>query len=159
MSFPPGIVVAVKALACELPSQLGLPLSHFSMSEIKREVLRRGLVASIGETTLWRWLSRDAIRPWHHRSWIFPRDPLFAEKAGRVLDLYAGSSQGQPLGPNDFVICARREDQRSGAPPQASQPGTASRTADACRARVRAQGRLGPLGRVGRPAGPRLRPL
>ena len=88
--FPLGIVVAVKALACELASELGLPLSRFSMSEIKREAIRRGLVASIGETTIWRWLSEDAIRPWTHRSWIFPRYPLFSIKAGRVLDLYEG---------------------------------------------------------------------
>jgi DDE superfamily endonuclease len=106
VSFPPDIVVAVKALACELPSQLGLPLSRFSMSEIRREVIQRGLVASIGETTLWRWLSEDAIRPWHHRSWIFPRDPDFASKAGRVLDLYEGLWQGEPLGPNVYVLCA-----------------------------------------------------
>lgn len=124
MSFPPGIVVAVKALACELPSELGLPLSRFSMSEIKREAIRRGLVASVGETTIWRWLSEDAIRPWTHRSWIFPRDPLFADKAGRVLDLYEGVWQGRPLGRNDFVICAdektsiqaRRRRHRTAAP-------------------------------------------
>lgn len=127
MSFPPGIVVAVKALACELPSELGLPLSRFSMSEIKQEVVRRGLVASIGESTIWRWLSEDAIRPWYHRSWIFPRDPHFAEKAGRILDLYEGVWEGRPLGQNDFVICAdektsvqaRRRKHRSAAP----QPG------------------------------------
>lgn len=106
MSFPPGIVVAVKALACELPSEIGLPLSRFSMAEIKHEAIRRGLVASIGEATIWRWLSQDAIRPWHHRSWIFPRDPDFANKAGRVLDLYEGVWEGQALGPNDYVICA-----------------------------------------------------
>jgi hypothetical protein len=130
VSFPPAVVVAVKALACELPSALGLPLSRFSMSEIKREVIRRELVASIGETTLWRWLSEDAIRPWHHRSWIFPRDPLFAEKAGRILDLYEGVWEGRPLGQNDFVICAdektsvqaRRRKHRSAAP-QPGQPG------------------------------------
>jgi hypothetical protein len=81
-------------------------------------------VASIGEAALWRWLSQDAIRPWHHRSWIFPRDPLFADKASRVLDLYAGSWQGQPLQDSDFVICAdektsvqaRRRKHRSLAP-------------------------------------------
>ena len=106
MSFPPATVVAVKALACELPTQLGLPLSRFSMAEIKREVLSRGLVASIGETTIWRWLSQDAIRPWHHRSWIFPRDPDFASKAGRVLDLYERIWQGEPLGARDYVISA-----------------------------------------------------
>lgn len=124
MSFPPGIVVAVKALACELPSERGLPLSRFSMSEIKQEVIRRGVVASIGESTIWRWLSEDAIRPWHHRSWIFPRDPQFADKAGRVLDLYEGVWEGAPLGQNDFVISAdektsvqaRRRKHRSSAP-------------------------------------------
>lgn len=83
-----------------------MPLSRFSISDIKREVLREGLVASIGETTLWRWLSEDAIRPWYHRSWIFPRDPNFAEKAGRVLDLYEGIWEGVPLGPDDCVISA-----------------------------------------------------
>ena len=76
------------------------------MAEVKREVIRRGLAASIGETTIWRWLSEDAIRPWHHRSWIFPRDPDFANKAGRVLDLYEGTWQGQALGPDDYVISA-----------------------------------------------------
>jgi DDE superfamily endonuclease len=76
------------------------------MAEIKQEAIRRGLVASIGEATIWRWLSEDAIRPWHHRSWIFPRDPNFANKAGRVLDLYEGVWEGQALGPSDYVICA-----------------------------------------------------
>ncbi len=96
----------IKALACELPHELGLPLSRFSIPELKREVLRRGLVASVGETTLWRWLSEDAIRPWRHRSWIFPRDPDFVDKAGRVLDLYAGRWCGRWLDPADCILCA-----------------------------------------------------
>jgi hypothetical protein len=99
-------VVEIKALACELPHQLGLPLSRLSLAEVKREVLRRGLVASIGESTLWRWLSEDAIRPWRHRSWIFPRDPDFVDKAGRILDLYAGLWRGRRLDPADCVVCA-----------------------------------------------------
>ena len=78
-AFPPGVVVAVKALACELPHRLGKPLSRFSLSELKREVVGAGLVASISDTTVWRWLSQDALHPWRHRTWIFPRDPAFAE--------------------------------------------------------------------------------
>ena len=35
-----------------------------------------------------------------------PRNPDFLEKAGRVLDLYAGRWEGKPLEPGDFVICA-----------------------------------------------------
>jgi len=99
-------VVQVKALACELPHRRGLPLSRFSIADIRREVLQQGLVAEISGATIWRWLSQDAIRPWRHRTWIFPRDPLFVEKAGPILDLYQGLWQGQPLGPKDFVLSA-----------------------------------------------------
>lgn len=104
MAFPPGAVVEIKVLACERPAQAGLPLARFSLTELRREVLRRGIVASIGRTTIWRWLSEDAIRPWRHRSWLFPRDPAFTERAGRVLDLYEGRWHGRPLGRRDFVI-------------------------------------------------------
>lgn len=99
-------MVAVKALACELPYQHEMPLARWSVPEIRREIIERGLVASIGETTLWRWLTEDAIRPWSHRSWIFPRDPDFERKASRVLDLYEGRWQGAALSPRDCVLCA-----------------------------------------------------
>lgn len=96
----------VKALACELPSERNLPFSRFSHAEIAREAVRSGIVASISGTTVWRWLSSDAIKPWTYRSWIFPRDPDFAEKAGRVLDLYQGLWENKQLAPNDYVISA-----------------------------------------------------
>ncbi len=104
--FPPELVVAVKAIACELPARLGLPLSRLHVPDIRSEVIRRGLVASISDTTIWRWLSEDAIKPWTHRSWIFPRDPDFGPKAGRVLDLYAGEFEGRRLKVDEFVISA-----------------------------------------------------
>jgi hypothetical protein len=103
-AFPPGIVVEVKALACELPHRFNLPLSRFTLAEIQREVIAQGIVASISGATLWRWLSQDALRPWRHRSWIFPRDPRFAEKAGPILDLYEGLWNGVPLQPTDCVL-------------------------------------------------------
>lgn len=100
------MVVQVKALACELPHRLGLPLSRLSLADIRREVMAQGIVAQVSGTTLWRWLSADALRPWQHRSWIFPRDPDFASKAGRILDLYARLWQGEPLQSSEFVISA-----------------------------------------------------
>jgi hypothetical protein len=102
--FPPQIVMEVKALACELPEQLGLPFSRLSHHDIAEEAVRRGITASISGATVWRWLSTDAIRPWCYRSWIWPRDPLFVQKAGRVLDLYHGIWQGKPLGKSDYVV-------------------------------------------------------
>lgn len=104
--FPPEVIVEVKAIACELPQRLGLPLSRLHVPDIRDELLDRGLVAEISGTTIWRWLASDAIRPWSHRSWIFPRDPHFEAKASRVLDLYARQWEGKPLGAKDFVISA-----------------------------------------------------
>lgn len=99
-------MIQIKALACELPSQHQVPLARWSASEIARHVVESGLVASISETTVWRWLHQDAIQPWQHRCWIFPRDPDFAAKAGRLLDLYEGIWQGQPLCEDEFVLSA-----------------------------------------------------
>ena len=69
-------------------------------------MISQGLVAEISGATLWRWLSSDALRPWQHRSWIFPRDPNFAAKAGPILDLYHRVWEGSPLGADEFVISA-----------------------------------------------------
>jgi transposase len=76
--FPSNLlVVQVKALACELPATHDVPLSRWSTTDLAREACQSALVASISGSTLWRWLHQDAIRPWYHRSWIFPRDPNF----------------------------------------------------------------------------------
>ena len=96
----------IKAIACERPVTLGLPLSRLSTADIVREAQRSGLVATISDATVWRWLHEDAIRPWQHRTWIFPRDPAFAVKAGRILDLYARQWEGQSLTAEEFVISA-----------------------------------------------------
>jgi len=93
-------------MACALPAEQGVPLSRWSATELAREAVARGIVEQISGVTVWRWLSQDAIKPWQHRSWIFPRDPRFAEKAGRVLDLYQGRWEGELLHPGDYVVCA-----------------------------------------------------
>jgi DDE superfamily endonuclease len=96
----------VIALACELPAEKGVPLSRSSAVELAREAASRGIVERISGVTVWRWLSEDALRPWNFRSWIFPRDPRFKEKAGPILDLYEGRWEGELLHPGDFVVCA-----------------------------------------------------
>ncbi len=100
------VIVEVKALACQLPAELGVPLSRLHVPDIRSEVIRRGIVATISDATIWRWLDEDALRPWTYRSWIFPRDPDFEPKAARVLDLYGREWNGKPLGDGDFVISA-----------------------------------------------------
>jgi hypothetical protein len=60
----------------------------------------------MSRSTVWRILDRDALKPWRHRPWITVRDPDFAAKAGRVLDLYEGVWDGRPLAPEDCVLSA-----------------------------------------------------
>ena len=110
--YPATVVAEVKGLACSLPAEHDLPLSRWSAAEIACEIAARGITkVTPAASTVRRWLSRDAIKPWQHRSWIFPRDPDFAAKAGRVLDLYDRTWQGEPLGPDEYVISADEKSQ------------------------------------------------
>jgi len=129
VSFTAVQVAEVKQLACTLPAETGVALSRWSSAELAGETIRRGVVTSISASTIRRWLTRDAIKPWQHRSWIFPRDPDFATKAARVLDLYARSWNGEPLGDNDYVISADEKSQlqalrrrHPGLPPGPGRP-------------------------------------
>jgi DDE superfamily endonuclease len=99
-------VIEVKAIACELPAVRAVPLGRWSLAELRQEVITTGLVSDVSVSTLWRWLEEDALKPWRHRSWIFPRDPDFATKAAVVLDLYGRRFQGRRLAPGEFVISA-----------------------------------------------------
>src|ERR1700737_1863522 len=103
--FPPQVRAEVIRLACERPADSEVPLARWSSSELAAEVVSRGICEQISGVTVWRWLSEDAIKPWQYRSWIFPRDPNFTVKAGRILDLYAGRWEGELLHPGDFVVC------------------------------------------------------
>lgn len=80
-------------------------MSRLSTADIAGQA-RKALGKAISPSTVWRILATDVIKPWRYKYWIFPRDPHFAEKAGRVLELYAGSWQGTPLGPKDHIISA-----------------------------------------------------
>ncbi len=92
-------------MACALPAEKGVPLSRWSASELARDAVMRGIVEQISGVTVWRWLSADAIKPWQHRSWIFPRDPNSPRRPGRS-STYAGVWQGERLHPGDYVVCA-----------------------------------------------------
>jgi transposase len=105
-TYPAAVVVEVKAIACELPATRGVPLGRWSLAELREEVITVGLVEEVSVATLGRWLAEDPLKPWQHRSWIFPRDPEFAAKAGVVLDLYARRFQGRRLQPGEYVLSA-----------------------------------------------------
>jgi transposase len=104
--FTPLQRAQITAMACALPASSGVPLSRWSAAELAGEAVAAGIVADICPCTVARWLRRDALKPWQYRSWVAPRAPDFATRAAVVLDLYARSYDGQPLGNGDFVLCA-----------------------------------------------------
>jgi transposase len=104
--FTPAQVAQVKAKACRPPNECGAPLARWSCPELADQAVADGICASLSPTTVRRWLSEDALKPWQYRSWIFITDPDFAAKAQRVLDLYDRTWNGKPLGDNDYVISA-----------------------------------------------------
>lgn len=103
--FPPLDHALVKAVACELVAETQQPLSRQSLADVTARA-HKALGKPLRRSTVWRILDTDAIKPWRYKYWIFPRDPHFAEKAGPILNLYAGLWQGQPLGPKDHLLSA-----------------------------------------------------
>ena len=54
----------VKALACELPANSDVPLAKWSCPDLAVEAAQRGIVESVSASTVRRWLSADALKPW-----------------------------------------------------------------------------------------------
>jgi transposase len=105
--LPPTSRALVVALACERPAVRDVPLSRYSLSDLAVEAANvLGTERGPSRSSIWRWLMQDALRPWRHECWIFPRDEHFLERAGPVLDLYACRWQGQPLCKDEYVLSA-----------------------------------------------------
>lgn len=117
-------------------AQSGEPLSRQSLADLARRVRDR-IGRPMSRSTICRILHRDVIKPWQHESWIFPCDPDFGVKAGRVLDLYAGRWQGRPLRATDVVLSSdektsiqARRRRHPGTPPQPGRPRRVEHTYD-----------------------------
>ena len=146
--FTPIQIAEVKALACTPPSDAGLPLARWSVAELTQQAIGQGVVEVISPSTVGRWLAADAIKPWQHRSWIFPRDPDFAIKAECGQDLYARTWQGRFLGPDEYVISADEKSQLQALHRRRrGLPAAPARTA-ACGVRIHPRRNVGVLRRL-----------
>jgi hypothetical protein len=117
--FSPGDVAEVKVAACEAVRETNLPLSKQSTADLARRLPER-LGKPISRSTVGRMLEAAVIKPWQHRSWIFPRAADFAEKAEVILDLYALGSR-RPTAGVSGVLHAVRQVFRLEARPQQTQ--------------------------------------
>ncbi len=97
-------VAQVRALACQLPAETGVPLARWSCPDLAAELISRQMLPAISASTVRRILAADPIKPWQHQSWISIRDPGFIPKATRVLELYQRRWDGASLSDDEYVI-------------------------------------------------------
>lgn len=56
-------VCEIMAVACKLPKELDVPVSHWSAADLKRAVLKQGIVTEISTRTVGRFLKRLTSSP------------------------------------------------------------------------------------------------
>jgi hypothetical protein len=106
VTYGPQERAQITAVVCETLWERKLPLSRFSIADLRRVVIQEEGLAGLSHSSLGRILRQDALKPWRYRYWLFPRAPDFVSKACVVLDLYAGFWEGQRLGPDEYALSA-----------------------------------------------------
>jgi transposase len=89
--FTPEQVTQILALACEPPEHSGRPITHWTYKELADEARKRGLVASISEAQVGRYLREAELQPHKSRYWLNTKekDPQqFQEKVEQVCTCY-----------------------------------------------------------------------
>jgi len=89
--FTPEQVVQILALACEPPDRSGRPITHWTSHELADEARKRGIVASISASQVYRYLKEAELQPHRSRYWLNTKekDPQrFQEKVEELCDCY-----------------------------------------------------------------------
>ncbi len=89
--FTPEQITQILALACEPPAQSGRPITHWTYKELADEAKKRGIVASISESQVGRYLREAELQPHKSRYWLNAKekDPQqFQQKVEEVCDCY-----------------------------------------------------------------------
>jgi putative transposase len=60
-TFAAAQVAQLIALACESPKAAGLPISHWTITALTEEAVRRGIVESISRRSVWRFLKSGRV--------------------------------------------------------------------------------------------------
>jgi transposase len=89
--FTPEQITQILALACEPPEKSGRPITQWTQKELADEAKKRGIVDSISEAQIGRFLREAELQPHKSRYWLNAKekDPQqFQEKVERVCDCY-----------------------------------------------------------------------
>ena len=84
-------VTHILAVACEPPEQSGRPINRWTARELADEVRRRGIVPSISESQVSRYLAQTELQPHRSKYWLNTKekDPaVFEQQVQLVCQTY-----------------------------------------------------------------------
>jgi len=88
-TFEPEQICQIIALACEPPSESGRPFTHWTYAALAKAAAEEGIVESISEHSVGRFLREAMLKPHRTRGWInTPRDGEFESKCHDVCETY-----------------------------------------------------------------------
>jgi transposase len=94
--FTPEQVALILAVACEPPEKSGRPITHWTIHELTKEVVARGIVASISSAQVHRYLREAALRPHKSRYWLNTTEKdlvRFEAQVKAVCDTYLAAAE------------------------------------------------------------------
>ncbi len=95
-TFPADQVARIVALACESPKLSGRPINHWTVTELRAEVLERRIVETISRAQVGRFLQPAALQPHRKKMWLntTEKDPeKFQREVEHVCHTYRDASQ------------------------------------------------------------------
>lgn len=90
-TFTPAQVASVISIACEPPEASGRPVTSWTAKEIASEAIKRGVVTSISESQVQRFLANAQLKPHKNKGWCFTTEKdqaLFQQQAELVCQTY-----------------------------------------------------------------------
>ncbi len=123
--FPPQDRHKVVVLATQLPADAGVPVSHWSLTELATKILNDAHYAAMSRATVARILQECELKPHRCVQWLHSDDPDFEKKALEVAQLYLDAPVLYRHG--ELVLCC---DEKTGIqalerkyPDRPAQPG------------------------------------
>jgi hypothetical protein len=88
-------------VTCETPDQNDLPLSHWTLPDLARELVKRGIVESISTTKLGQILNECDLKPHKVKQWIhtpIEDEEKFNAEVKEVCDIYHNAAELKEAG-------------------------------------------------------------
>ena len=98
VTFTPEQIVQIVAIACEDPDEASeRPISHWTHSELRDEVIKRGVTKKISVRSVGRFLEEADLKPHIYRYWLNndreSNPEQFDESVRTICDLYKKAPQ------------------------------------------------------------------